>query len=675
MGSDWSSKIVRDLGQADSAGRGMMNGLRSGAAAFGGAWTANVMSPVNNTADKIDEIGNSLGGFGGILGSIGANFLRFMFNPLTLIVGLLATAISRLNDVESRSMNTQRAIGSAVTNLQQFQTAVGGITDKYRGMGVTSDQVLGMITNMAQQMGSFSQVSTEAAQQIATLAMHGGASASEFSSAYTSILQMTQGLAGSKEEANKTAMAIQRYATNLAMANGVPINVMMNQLANVSDAVATTMGSNPQALSQAVVQASQLGTTLEGIAGIMNNQLNIEQSIANEMEASVLLGKNLNLEKLRSASFLGDEASVMRELQSLVGSQAEFEKMLPVQRQAYAQALGMSVSELQRMAGFESQAEVQARKRQEANDRMVQVTMTTMEQINGTIHRISVGFAGVMSGPVQAFKDWMNQVGSGGTTGLQKIEELAMHVSNWLGRAVDSLMRFIQGGDRMGQLKSALQGIWNTLSSIVDWLGRGNGKLKNWQIVLGAIAAIKFGGMISGIAQIATGLGGVASQAGFARSAMGQLMGTLGSVYTMYQNISDISGGAGGRGWGGMAGMAIGGLVGGLPGAAIGGQIGRHFGGSVGDAIIRPGAAPIHVHPSDTLIAVKEAGGGASYISHRGEGLMGKAPPQPITYNFDLGPVVARLDALTSAILQGGKVYLDGNAVGRAQNMAATMAT
>jgi len=672
MGSDWSSKIVSDLGQADSAGRNMMNGLRSGVAAFGGAWAANVMTPVNNTADKVAEIGNSLGGFGGILGGIGANFLRFMFNPLTLIVGLLATAISRLNDVESRSMNVQRSIGSAVTNLQQFQAAVGGITDKYRGMGVTSQQVLDLIQNMAQSMGSFSQVSTEAAMQISTLAMHGGASSSEFASAYTSILQMTQGLASSKDEANKTAMAIQRYATNLAMANGVPINVMMNQLANVSDQVATTMGSNPQALAQAVVQASQLGTTLEGVAGIMNNMMNIEQSIANEMEASVLLGKNLNLEKLRSASFLGDEVGVMRELQSLVGSQAEFEKMLPIQRQAYAQALGMSVSELQRMAGFESQAEVQARRRQEANDRMVQVTMTTMESINGAIHRISVGFAGVMSGPVQLFKDWMNQVGAGGTTGLQKIEALAMSISSGLGRAVTWLTEFIQGGDRMGQLKSGLQSIWNTITAITDWLGRGNGKLKNWQIVLGGIAAIKFGSMLSGLAQIVTSLGSIGTMAGTAQTGLMGMLGVLGSVYTSVQNVQSISQGNFLQGMAGFGGMALGGLIAGPMGAAVGGAMGRYM---VNDAIIRPGSPPIHIHPSDTLIAVKEASGGASYISHRGEGLMGKTPPQPITYNFDLGPVVARLDALTSAILQGGKVYLDGAAVGRAQNMAATMST
>ena len=671
MSQDWSGKIVNDLGQADSQGRSFMNSMRSMAAAFGGAWAANVMNPVNNTADKIDEIGQSLGGFGGILGNIGANFLRFMFNPLTLIVGLLATAVSRMTEVENRSMNVQRAIGSGVSNLQGFDAAVGSLTDKWHHMGVRGDQITSIITQMGQSMGSFSQVSTEAVGQITQLSLHGGASKDEFTSAYTSILQMSQGLATSKEEANKLAMSTLRYATNLAQANGVPINVMMQQLSNISDAVASTMGANPQALSQAVVQASQLGTTLEGVASIMNNMMNIEQSIASEMEASVLLGKNLNLERLRSASFLGDQAAVMRELKSLVGTQAEFEKLLPMQRQAYAQALGMSVSELQKMAGFESQAEIQARKRQDANDRMVQVSTTFMEQMNRVIRDISVAFSGVMSGPVQAFRAWMTQVDSSGRSGLDKIKSAAMQIAQWLQQAVTWVGDFATSGNRMAMLREALTSVASTLQQIIQWLGQGQGRMKNWQIVLGAIAAVKFGGMISGIAQVVTGLGSVSSAAMGARSSMGGLLGVLGSVYTAYQNVKDISAGQG-RGWGGMAGMAIGGMLGGPMGMAIGGQIGRGI--SVGDAIIRPGAPPIHIHPSDTLIAVKEAAGGASYISHRGEGLMGKTAPQPITYNFDLGPVVARLDALTSAILQGGKVYLDGHAVGRAQAMAATQA-
>ena len=351
MAENFAGKIHEDLRQADSAGRSMFSGLRSGAAAFHGTWQSQVQTPVSNTVDKVQEIGEELGGIGGILSGIGASMLRFMFNPLTLVVGLLATAVKRLNETEANAMNTSRAFGSVQQGVSQFQAATQDLVDKWRHLGVNAEQVNGIISGISNSMRDTRQVSTAAVAEITQLALHGGASKDEFTSAYSSILQMSQGLAKSKDEADRMARSALNYANNLAMANGVPINQMMSQLSNISDAVAQTMGANPQALSQAVVQASQLGTTLEGVASIMNNMMNIEQSIANEMEASVLLGKNLNLEKLRAASFAGDEVSVMRELQSLVGSQAEFEKMLPIQRQAYAQALGMSVSEMQRMMG------------------------------------------------------------------------------------------------------------------------------------------------------------------------------------------------------------------------------------------------------------------------------------------------------------------------------------
>ena len=671
MAENFAGKIHDDLRQADSAGRSMFSSLRSGAASFHGTWQSQVQTPISNTADKVQEISSELGGMTGVLAGIGASMLRFMFNPLTLVVGLLATAVKRLNETEANAMNTSRAFGSVQQGVSQFQASTQDLVDKWRHLGVNAEQVNGIISGIANSMRDTRQVSTAAVAEITQLALHGGASKDEFTSAYSAILQMSQGLAKSKDEADRMARSALNYANNLAMANGVPINQMMSQLSNISDAVASTMGANPQALSQAVVQASQLGTTLEGVASIMNNALNVEQSIANEMEASVLLGKNLNLEKLRAASFAGDEVSVMRELQSLVGSQAEFEKMLPIQRQAYAQALGMSVSEMQRMMGFETQAEIQAKKRQEANDHLVSVATTTMEKMNYVIKQIGIEFARVMEGPVQQFRTWLT-TGVEGQTGLDRLVGAARSLAGGLQQAVQWIQEFWAGGNRMQNLRDLMSGVGQALMQVINWLGQGEGKWKNWQIVMAGIAAVKLAPIVSTLGRITMGLGSVQQGAAGASMGFGQMLGKLGSVYMMFQNIKDISSGQGMRGMMGMAGMALGGMAFGPMGALAGGYLGRHFGGTVGDAIIRPGAAPINVHPSDTLIAVKEAGGGASYISHRGEGLMGKTPPQPITYNFDLGPVSARLDALISIIKTGGKVYVDGVAVGRHQAFAAT---
>jgi hypothetical protein len=77
--------------------------------------------------------------------------------------------------------------------------------------------------------------------------------------------------------------------------------------------------------------------------------LNIETSIAAEMEAEVLLGKQLNLEKAREAALMGDSETLMKELVKNAGSLEEFNSMNVIQRQKLAAALGIGVGELQKM--------------------------------------------------------------------------------------------------------------------------------------------------------------------------------------------------------------------------------------------------------------------------------------------------------------------------------------
>jgi hypothetical protein len=670
MAQNWTAGIVDGFKTAHGYGQKMWSGMQSGSQKAGSSIRTNVVGPMDQAADLADDVGSKLGGFGGILGSIGAQFLRFMFNPLTLVVGLMALAIKRMTDLEGRAVNVSRSIGAGQQGMSGFVSTTTQLVDKWKHLGVETQSITSIITSIGESMRNFNSVSNQAVSTITQLSLAGGATKEEFGAAYSSILQMSQGMFSTRQEANKSADSMLRYTRNLAAANGVPINQMMNQLANVSDAVASTMGSNPKALANAVIQASKLGTTLDGVASIMNNMMNLEQSIENEMEASVLLGKNLNMERLRSASIMGDEASVMRELKSLLGSQAEYEKMMPMQRQAYAKALGMSVSEMQRMIGFESQAETQTRQRQEATDKLVNVATTFMEKIKGVINQIGIAFAGVLQGPMNQFRTWLTS-GLPGQTGLDKVKEAAQKLAGFMQQGVTYLANWGTHAAKSGSWAQAFSSVSSVLKRIIGWLGEGEGRWKNWKIVIAAITAIRLTSMISALTGISSGLMGVNRSAGMAGGGLQSMIGLLGSAYVASKNLKDIQGGRGGVGWAGMGGMAIGGMLGGPLGMAAGGFVGRAVGEHIGDAIIRPGAPPIHVHPSDTLIAVKEAGGGASYISHKGIGTESQ-PPQPITYNFDLGPVVSKLDALTSAILQGGKVYLDGRAVGRAQAFAAT---
>ena len=88
--------------------------------------------------------------------------------------------------------------------------------------------------------------------------------------------------------------------------------------------------------------------TLEQTKKITSGLLNFEDSIAAEMEAELLTGQDLNLEKARGLALQGDTAGAAEELMKNLGPNglAKFQKMNVIQQEAYAKALGMSADEL-----------------------------------------------------------------------------------------------------------------------------------------------------------------------------------------------------------------------------------------------------------------------------------------------------------------------------------------
>ena len=68
------------------------------------------------------------------------------------------------------------------------------------------------------------------------------------------------------------------------------------------------------------------------------------------MEASVLLGRQLNLDRARQLSLEGDLVGLQKEIVKQVGGAEQLSKMNVVQRKALADAVGVEVSELTKLA-------------------------------------------------------------------------------------------------------------------------------------------------------------------------------------------------------------------------------------------------------------------------------------------------------------------------------------
>jgi len=134
-------------------------------------------------------------------------------------------------------------------------------------------------------------------------------------------------------------------------ANNINMNLrdVYEEIGKLSASTVVTLGRSPEKLTEAVIQARRLGMELGSLNGIANSLLNFEESIGNELEAELLTGRQLNLERARAAALTGDQNTLMREIATAAGSLAEFENMNVLARQSLAQSLGLNVDQMSEM--------------------------------------------------------------------------------------------------------------------------------------------------------------------------------------------------------------------------------------------------------------------------------------------------------------------------------------
>tara|TARA_B110000285_G_scaffold194194_1_gene223677 strand:+ start:1 stop:1470 length:1470 start_codon:yes stop_codon:yes gene_type:complete len=164
--------------------------------------------------------------------------------------------------------------------------------------------------------------------------------------------------------------------------SGVMLNAkdIQEGIGKISKANMLTAGMNTKEMTKQVVQAKLLGVSQSQLASIGDSLLDFEGSIAAEMEAELLTGKQLNLENARAAALAGDQAALAVEIRKEVGTAAEFGAMNVIQQEAMAKAFGMSREDMAGMLveqqklealkaqGFESASDAQEQYNQALKD-------------------------------------------------------------------------------------------------------------------------------------------------------------------------------------------------------------------------------------------------------------------------------------------------------------------
>lgn len=121
---------------------------------------------------------------------------------------------------------------------------------------------------------------------------------------------------------------------------------VLEEVAETNGQIAANLSNNPSKIAAAVVQVRRLGLSLEQARNISESLLDFESSLGAELEAELLTGKQLNLERARGLALQGDFAGAAAEIASQVGSLADFQDMNVIAQRSLAKAAGMTVDEL-----------------------------------------------------------------------------------------------------------------------------------------------------------------------------------------------------------------------------------------------------------------------------------------------------------------------------------------
>jgi len=153
-----------------------------------------------------------------------------------------------------------------------------------------------------------------------------------------------------------TAQVLAKQVTLLAYANDVAPQAVLSDIANSAETIALYTEKSGENIARAAIQAKRLGTSLQEMVSSLRQTLDFDTSIRGELEASVLLGRQLNLQRVRELTLANNLEGAQNELVKQLGSAADFSKLNVIQKEALARATGLSAEQMAKLVSHEKDA-------------------------------------------------------------------------------------------------------------------------------------------------------------------------------------------------------------------------------------------------------------------------------------------------------------------------------
>lgn len=274
-----------------------------------------------------------------------SNFILKIFQrfeaPLLVAIFLAGQLWDVFKKLDEEAFKARKEMGMMRDIHQPLRQQAEGLYKQYADLGVTVEQVYKTQKAISLELGSVHSATKAIVEQASLMSAQFGISEDTTVKMLKTLGQMNQTTAVAQTQ-------MVGFAGVIANAAGVPLPQVMEDVAKASATTRTMFAKTPLDMIKAAVEARRLGTTLNQMSESSRKILNFTESMEAEMEASVLIGRSINLQLARQLAYNGKIAESNKEILRL-SKQMDFEHMDPFQAEAFARATGKTVDELRSM--------------------------------------------------------------------------------------------------------------------------------------------------------------------------------------------------------------------------------------------------------------------------------------------------------------------------------------
>ena len=315
---------------------------------------------------KLVEGNSKASAMGSTFKQIGGDMLKA---AASFTIGLAVSGVKRLDETAVSLGKNLDISYKAGVNLQKSLIHAANEVP-----GLTANNLSDSLLEANKYLGTTGTMTTDTLVSFATLTKHMGLAADEASKLNKFSLATGQSLEDYTSEAVGTVKVL-----NAQNKTAIDYRGILKDVSSMSNAVKLSTKAQGYNLAEAAYQAKKMGMSMGQLDGIAGGLLDFEQSIAAELEAELLLGKDLNLEKARAFALNNDLVGMGKELQKQGVTAKKFADMDRITQESTAKALGMS---RQSMADMFVEQEALAKMSKVEGDNLDEKIQNELKRIN-----------------------------------------------------------------------------------------------------------------------------------------------------------------------------------------------------------------------------------------------------------------------------------------------------